>query len=54
VKVAVNGRVVFEGVVSPSAQVLLAWAAQDADRTRLYAAELRVDVEKGAAAASGR
>lgn len=54
VKVAVNGRVVFEDVVSPSAQVLLKWAARDADRTRLYAAELRVDVEKGGAAASGR
>jgi predicted metalloprotease len=43
-RVEVNGRVRFDGVVTPSAEVLLRWAARDEDRTMLFAAELSIEV----------
>lgn len=42
VKVAANGRVVFNGRVDPSVATLLKWAARDNDRTMLFAAELHI------------
>ncbi len=42
--VVVNGRTAFEGVVRKDMRTLLKWAAQDHDRTMLFAAELHVDV----------
>ena len=42
VKVVANGKVVFEGMVKRDLKTLLKWAAQDNDRTMLYAAELKI------------
>jgi predicted esterase len=42
--VTVNGREAFAGVVARDAAVLLKWAARDNDRTRLYAAEVTIEV----------
>ncbi len=42
VKVVVNGRVAFEGMVAKDPPVLLKWAARDNDRDVLYAAELPI------------
>ena len=42
--VVVNGREAFKGVVAKDPAVLLKWAARDNDRTRLYAAELTIEV----------
>lgn len=42
--VTVNGREVFKGPVAKDPTVLLKWAARDNDRTRLYAAELTIEV----------
>jgi hypothetical protein len=44
VTVVVNGRDAFKGVVAKDPAVLLKWAARDNDRTRLYAAELTIEV----------
>jgi len=44
VTVTVNGRVVFQSSVTKDPAVLLKWAARDADRTRLYAAELKLQL----------
>ena len=44
VNVTVNGRVVHDARVEKSSAALLAWAAQDDDRTMLYAAELKIEV----------
>ena len=44
VKVTVNGRLVHDARVGKSSGVLLTWAAQDNDRTMLYAAELKLEV----------
>jgi poly(3-hydroxybutyrate) depolymerase len=44
VTVTVNGRAVFDGMVKADAATLLKWAAQDDDRTMLYAAELKIAV----------
>jgi predicted esterase len=44
VSVTVNGREAFQGSVAKDPRVLLKWAARDADRTRLYGAELRIQV----------
>jgi dienelactone hydrolase len=44
VRVRVNGQPVFEGTVTRDLAVLLKWAARDNDRTRLYGAELKVNV----------
>jgi hypothetical protein len=45
VKVIVNGRGAFEGLVARDPAVLLKWAARDNDRDVLYGAELRVEVK---------
>ena len=44
VAVIVNGREVFKQVVAKDPAVLLKWAARDNDRTRLYAAEITIEV----------
>jgi len=44
VTVTVNGKQAFEGSVKKDPAALLKWAARDADRQRLYGAELRVQV----------
>ena len=44
VRVMVNGRAVFEGMVARDVATLLKWAAHDNDRTMLYGAELSVTV----------
>ncbi len=44
VTVLVNGKQAFQGAVTKDLSVLLKWAARDADRTRLYGAELRIQV----------
>ena len=44
VTVTVNGKQAFQGTVKKDPAVLLKWAARDADRQRLYGAELRVQV----------
>lgn len=46
VKVVANGREVFNGRVERSLPTLLKWAAQDNDRTMLYAAELHISLVK--------
>jgi len=45
VMVAANGREVFHGRVQPSVDTLLKWAAQDNDRTMLYAAEIKIKLK---------
>ena len=44
IRVTVNAKPAFEGVIKPDAAVLLKWAARDHDRVRLYGAELKVVV----------
>jgi len=44
VRVSVNGRVVHESMVKPTAGTLLEWAVRDNDRTMLYGAELEIAV----------
>jgi acetyl esterase/lipase len=44
IRVIVNDRPVFDGVVKKDVQTLNKWASRDEDRTMLFAAELRVDV----------
>ncbi len=44
VRVAVNGRTAFEGVVEPSVATLLKWAARDDDRTMVFGAEVNIDL----------
>jgi pimeloyl-ACP methyl ester carboxylesterase len=44
VKVVVNGRTTFEGRVEKSVETLMKWAAQDNDRTMLFAAEIKIRV----------
>jgi hypothetical protein len=44
VRIEVNGRVVHDRAVEKSVPTLLKWAAQDNDRTMLFAAELHVKV----------
>ena len=44
ITVVVNGHTAFEGVVQKDVRTLLKWAAQDNDRTMLFAAELHIDV----------
>ena len=44
VKVTVNGKTVFEGVVQRDIRTLLKWAARDDDRTMLFGAELPIEV----------
>ncbi len=42
VKVVVNGRTVFEGLVKKDLKTLMKWAAVDNDRTMLFGAELKI------------
>lgn len=44
VEVMVNGTRAFQGVATKDTATLLKWAARDADRTRLYGAELKIQV----------
>jgi predicted esterase len=44
VAVTVNGVQAFQGSITKDAAVLMKWAARDADRQRLYGAELKVQV----------
>jgi hypothetical protein len=44
VRIVANGREVFNRRVVPSVHTLLKWAARDNDRTMLYAAELRINL----------
>ena len=44
-RVTTNGRVSFEGMVEPSPETLLRWAARDRDRTMLFGAQLDIEVE---------
>ena len=46
VKVVANGRTVFEARVEKSLETLLKWAAHDNDRTMLYAAELKINLNR--------
>jgi hypothetical protein len=45
IQVILNGHVEFEGIVQPSVETLLKWAARDNDRTMLYGAELHLSVD---------
>jgi len=46
VKVIANGRTVFDGRVEKNLETLLKWAAHDNDRTMLYAAELKINLNR--------
>lgn len=46
-RVVANRSVIFEGRVEPRVETLLRWAARDGDRSRLYGAELAVDLADG-------
>ena len=43
-RVTTNEVLSFDGMVEPSPETLLRWAARDRDRTMLFGAELRIDV----------
>jgi hypothetical protein len=45
VTVEIDGETVFDQIVAPNLETLLRWASRDNDRTMLYGAELRIDVE---------
>ena len=45
IRVVTNGEVSFEGRVEPSVATLRKWAERDHDRTMLFAAEIRVELE---------
>ena len=47
VRVTVNGRVAFDGMVDRDVETLLRWAARDNDRTMLFAAGLEIDAAGG-------
>ena len=42
IRVVADGKVVFDGTVTPSVPTLLKWAAKDNDRTMLFAADVPV------------
>src|SRR5262249_145023 len=46
IKVVANGRTVFNGKVEKKVATLLKYAAVDNDRTMLFGAEIRVDLER--------
>ena len=46
IRVVVNGKEVFNGLVKPDLRTLLKWAARDNDRTMLYAAELKIKLTR--------
>ena len=43
-RVTTNDMLLFEGMVEPSPETLLHWAARDRDRTMLFGAELEIEV----------
>ena len=43
-RVTTNDMLSFEGMVEPSPETLLRWAARDRDRTMLFGAELQIEV----------
>jgi membrane-associated protease RseP (regulator of RpoE activity) len=43
-RVTTNDMLSFEGMVEPSPETLLRWAARDRDRTMLFGAELEIEV----------
>jgi len=45
IRIVTNGEVSFEGLVEPRVATLRKWAARDHDRTMLFAAEIKVDVD---------
>jgi predicted esterase len=45
VHVVANGRTVFDAMIEPSVATMLKWAARDNDRTMIFGAELRIDLE---------
>ena len=46
VTVVADGRTVFQGRVQKSVDTLMKWAARDNDRTMLYGAEVRVNLNQ--------
>jgi dienelactone hydrolase len=46
ITVVANGRTAFEGMVEPSVATMLKWAARDSDRTMVFGAELKIDLDK--------
>jgi hypothetical protein len=40
VTVIANGEIAFDGMVTPSAAILMKWAARDNDRSMLFAQEM--------------
>jgi predicted esterase len=47
IEVEWNGKLVYSGMVEPSAATLLHWAARDDDRRCLFVAELRIPLRSG-------
>ena len=46
ITVVANGRTAFEGLVEPTVETLLKWAARDNDRTMVFGAELNIELAK--------
>jgi hypothetical protein len=44
IEVVANGRRVFNGMVEPSVETMLKWAARDNDRTMVFGAEVNIDL----------
>jgi hypothetical protein len=42
ITVIANGSMAFDGMLTPSAGVLMKWAARDNDRTMLFAQEIEI------------
>jgi hypothetical protein len=45
IRIVTNGEVSFEGLVEPRVATLRKWAARDHDRTMLFAAEIKVEID---------
>ncbi|RPI55172.1 MAG: hypothetical protein EHM55_08670 [Acidobacteria bacterium] len=46
IRVVANGRSAFEGMVEPSVATMLKWSARDNDRTMIFGAELKIELEE--------
>jgi hypothetical protein len=46
IRVVVNGRTAFDGVVEPSVATMLKWSARDNDRTMIFGAELTIELRE--------
>ena len=46
IRVVADGETVFDGRLEPDVETLLKWAAEDNDRTMLYGAELKIDLDR--------